>query len=38
LFSPDSQKIHFQSDRDGKPAIYGMGVERLVEKTEAGTL
>ena len=33
-FSPDSQRIYFQSDREGKPAIYCMHVERLVEKTE----
>jgi oligogalacturonide lyase len=37
-FSPDSQKIYFQSDRDGKPAIFGLTVDRLVEKTEADTL
>ena len=35
LFSPDSQRIYFQSDRHGKPAIYGMHVEKLVEKTDA---
>jgi len=34
VFSPDSQKIFFQSDRHGKPAIYMMVVDRLVEKTE----
>lgn len=33
-FTPDSQRVYFQSNRDGKPAIYGMHVERLVEKTE----
>lgn len=33
-FSPDSQRIYFQSDRDGKPAIYGMHVDKLVEKTD----
>jgi oligogalacturonide lyase len=32
-FSPDSQRIYFQSDRHGKPAIYDMHVEKLVEKT-----
>jgi oligogalacturonide lyase len=32
-FSPDSQRIYFQSDREGKPAIYSMHVDRLVEKT-----
>jgi oligogalacturonide lyase len=36
-FSPDSQKIYFQTDRDGKPAIYCMHVEKLVEKTDAET-
>jgi oligogalacturonide lyase len=36
-FSPDSQRIYFQSDRDGKPAIYCMHVEKLVEKTEVDT-
>jgi len=34
-FSPDSQRIYFQSDRHGKSAIYGMRVEKLVEKTES---
>ena len=34
MFSPDSQRIYFQSDRDGKPAIYSMHVDKLVEKTE----
>lgn len=35
-FSPDSQRIYFQSDRHGAPAIYGVQVEKLVEKTEGG--
>ncbi len=34
LFSADSQKVYFQSDRHGKPAIYTIRVDRLVEKTE----
>ncbi|HLY20660.1 MAG TPA: oligogalacturonate lyase family protein [Bryobacteraceae bacterium] len=34
IFSPDSQHIYFQSDRDGKPAIYRIHVEKLVEETE----
>ena len=34
-FSPDAQRVYFQSDRDGKPAIYCMHVERLVEKIDA---
>jgi len=34
IFSADSQFVFFESDRDGKPAIYRVHVERLVEKTE----
>jgi oligogalacturonide lyase len=34
VFSPGSQRIYFQSDKHGKPAIYSMIVEKLVEKTE----
>ena len=34
IFSPDSQRIYFQSDRDGKPAIYRVQVERFVEETD----
>ncbi len=34
-FAPDSQRVYFQSDRDGKPAIYCVHVEKLVEKTDA---
>ena len=34
VFSPDSQRVYFQSDREGKPAIYSMHVDRLVEKTD----
>jgi oligogalacturonide lyase len=34
VFSPDSQRVFFQSDRDGKPAIYMAEVQRLVERTE----
>ncbi len=36
IFSPDSRQIFFQSDRHGKPAIYCIHVERLVEPTEGG--
>lgn len=32
-FTPDSRRIYFQTDRHGKPAIYRMNVERLVEPT-----
>jgi oligogalacturonide lyase len=34
VFSLDSQRIFFQSDRHGKPALYAMQIERLIEKTE----
>jgi oligogalacturonide lyase len=33
VFSPNSQQVFFVSDRDGKPAIYSIAVERLVEET-----
>lgn len=33
MFSPDSQKVYFESDRHGKPAIYRMRVDKLVEAT-----
>jgi oligogalacturonide lyase len=33
-FSPDSQRVYFQTDRHGKLAIYDMHVEKLVEKTD----
>jgi oligogalacturonide lyase len=34
VFSPDSQRVFFQSDRHGKSAIYAVAVERLVERIE----
>ena len=37
VFSPDSRRVIFQSDRDGHPAIYSVHVDRLVEPTEADT-
>ncbi len=33
-FSPDSQRIFFQSDHDGKSAIYDIHVDELVAKTD----
>jgi oligogalacturonide lyase len=36
LFSPDSQRIFFQSDRDGKPALYRVSVQKFVEETVSG--
>jgi|SRR5579883_98105 len=35
IFAPNSQRIFFGSDRDGKPAIYTMSVEKFVEETES---
>jgi len=37
IFSADSRQIYFQSDRDGKPAIYRIKVDQLVEETEPET-
>lgn len=34
-FSPDSRRVYFQSDRQGKSAIYSVNVELLVEPTES---
>jgi oligogalacturonide lyase len=31
VFSPDARRVYFQSDRQGKPAIYSVNVELLVE-------
>lgn len=33
-FSPNSQRVYFQSDHEGNSAIYSVNVERLIEKTE----
>ncbi|MGO9008764.1 MAG: oligogalacturonate lyase family protein [Bryobacteraceae bacterium] len=35
VFSPDSQRVLFQSDRDGHSAIYSIRVDKLVEPTVA---
>jgi oligogalacturonide lyase len=35
IFSPDSQQIFFQSDREGHSALYRIRVDRLVAKTES---
>jgi oligogalacturonide lyase len=34
VFSPDSQNIFFTSDRNGKPALYRLHVEKFVEETD----
>ena len=38
VFAPDSQRIYFQSDRHGKPAIYCVHAEKLVERTVGQTI
>ncbi len=35
VFSPDSRRVYFESDRQGKPALYSVNVELLVEPTVA---
>jgi oligogalacturonide lyase len=35
VFSPSSKRVFFVTDRLGKPAIFSMMVDRLVEPTEA---
>jgi oligogalacturonide lyase len=34
-FSPNSQRVLFSSDRHGKPAIYSVQVDKLVEPTDS---
>jgi oligogalacturonide lyase len=31
VFSPDARRVYFQSDEEGKPALYSVNVELLVE-------
>lgn len=33
VFSPDSKRVYFQSDHDGKSALYSVNVEKLIEPT-----
>jgi oligogalacturonide lyase len=33
-FTPNSQRVLFESDRHGKRAIYMLNVEKLIEKTD----
>lgn len=35
VFSPDSRRVYFQTDREGKPALYSVNVESLVEPTNS---
>lgn len=34
VFTPNSQRVLFQGDKDGKPALYMIALEKLVERTE----
>jgi oligogalacturonide lyase len=34
VFAPDSRRVYFESDREGKPALYSVNVELLVEPTQ----
>jgi oligogalacturonide lyase len=36
-FAPDTQRLYFQSDRDGKPALYCVHVEKFLDKTDSET-
>lgn len=38
VFSPDSRRVYFQSDHEGKSALYSVNVELLVEPTASSTL
>lgn len=35
VFSPDSKRVYFQSDHEGRSALYSVNVELLVEPTPA---
>ena len=35
VFSPDSRRVYFESDHEGKSALYSVNVEMLVEPTAA---
>lgn len=34
VFTPNSQRVLFEGDKDGKPAIYMIALEKLVERTD----
>ena len=38
VFSPDSRRVYFQSDHQGKAALYSVNVESLVEPTAAAAV
>ncbi len=36
VFSANSQRLFYNTDREGKPAIYSIALEKFVEDTDAG--
>jgi hypothetical protein len=36
VFSPDARRVYFQSDEEGKPALYSVNVELLIEPAGEG--
>ncbi len=38
VFSPDSKRVYFQTDHEGKSALYSVNVEALIEPTPGGDL
>lgn len=38
VFSPDSRRVYFQSDHEGKSAVYSVNTEALVEPTPPSAL
>jgi len=36
-FSPDTQRLYFLSDREGKPAVYCLHVDKFLERTDPET-
>jgi oligogalacturonide lyase len=34
VFSPNSQRLFYHTDREGKSAIYSVALDRFVERTE----
>lgn len=35
IFSPSNDRVYFTTDRDGKPCVHWISVEKLVEKNES---
>jgi oligogalacturonide lyase len=37
VFSPDSRRVYFQSDHEGRSAVYSVNVELLIEPTQTNS-